>query len=64
MPSAVPGHAEGDANGNGCAVVGLVPSVFGALGLSDLFVPIFTGEDFEYYISLLEEKKSKFEGKN
>lgn len=64
MPSAVPGHAEGDANGNGCAVVGLVPSVFGALGLSDLFVPIFTGEDFEYYISLLEEKKAEYERKN
>ena len=61
MPSAVPGLPEGDANGNGCAVVGLVPSIFGALGLADLFVPIFTSDDFDYYVSLLTEKQENYD---
>ena len=64
MPSAVVGSSEGDANGNGCAVVGLIPSIFGALELSDVFVPVFDDDDFNYYLGLLSEKKREWEEKN
>lgn len=57
MPSAVPGYAEGDANGNGCALA-LFISIFGALGISDILVPIFDKDDFEYYVSLLEARRT------
>ena len=61
MPSAVPGLPEGDANGNGCAVVGLIPSIWGALGIPELLVPVFDEDDFKYYLSLLDEKRKEYE---
>lgn len=57
MPSAIPGSWEADANGNGCAVIGLVPSIFGALDAAEFFVPIFDGEDLAYVWTELERRR-------
>lgn len=57
MPVAVPYQWEGDGNATNIATVGTTNFVTSALGLGKYKVPLFTSEDGDRYLSLLEEKR-------
>jgi hypothetical protein len=50
---------EGDVNATHLASTGLLSGIYSGLGLSSLAVPIFSEDDGEKYIALLEEKRDK-----
>ena len=50
----MPETIEGDVNGGTIAVGGILGHMCVALGLDK--IPIYTGEDFEKYISAIKEK--------
>ncbi|MBQ8321179.1 MAG: hypothetical protein IJX92_02290 [Clostridia bacterium] len=58
MPVAVPYLWEGDGNATNIAIVGTTNFVTSALGLGAYKVPLFSTDDGERYLSLLEEKKN------
>jgi hypothetical protein len=63
-PVAVPGSREGDINGNCCASSAVVTSVYHALNISQYMVPMFTEEDLETFLNIIEKKeKDYFAGK-
>lgn len=63
-PVAVEGSREGDINGNCCASSAVVTSVYHALNISQYMVPMFTEEDLETFLNIIEKKeKDYFAGK-
>ena len=59
-PVAVPGSREGDINGNCCASSAVVTSVYHALNISQYMVPMFTEEDLETFLNIIEEKEKNY----
>jgi len=53
---------EGDVNATHLASTGLLSGIYGGLGLSDYKVPIFDEEEYNLYISLLEENRKRLLG--
>ena len=48
-------------NGAMCGSISLTSSVFKALDLDDLRVPLFTESDFDYFVETITEVKNKYE---
>ena len=59
-PVAVEGSREGDINGNCCASSAVVSSVYHALNLSQYMVPMFTEDDLENFLSIIEKKEKDY----
>jgi len=63
-PVAVVGSREGDINGNCCASSAVVTSVFHALNISSLMVPMFDEGDLKTFMDIVEERERAYnEGK-
>ena len=58
-PAAVPGTVEGDVNGMTC-VAAIIPSIYSALDLEELQVPLYTPEDYKRYIGLVMERDREY----
>ena len=60
-PTSMPGSNEGDVNGSACASSALISGVYYGLDLVDLKVPLYSGEDFKKYVSILEEREQSYQ---
>ena len=58
-PSAVPGTAEGDVNGNALTSYDIVHYITLALELDDYEIPMFTEEDRNVFVGIIEENREK-----
>ena len=54
-PVTVPRVPEGDVNGNCIATIGLVNSIYSALGLESDIVKIFTPEDGKIFVNIITD---------
>ena len=59
----VPGVHEGDVNATLMGCSELITTIYSALGLSDVRVPLYDAEDYESYLALLNAKMDECEGK-
>lgn len=60
-PVAIPGSREGDINGNCCASSATVRYVFQALGIEELMVPLFDGEDLRRFLDVVRTRESEWQ---
>ncbi len=59
-PVAVAGSREGDINGNCCASSAVVTSVYHALNLSELMVPMFDENDLKKFLAIVEKREENW----
>ena len=60
-PVAIVGSKEGDINGNCCASSAVVTSVFHALNLSSLMIPMFDEGDLKTFMDIVEEREAAWQ---
>ena len=60
-PVAIVGSREGDINGNCCASSAVVTSVFHALNLSSLMIPMFDEGDLKTFMDIVEEREAAWQ---
>ena len=60
MPVAIPGVIEGDVNATYIFTTGITRTIFAALDILDLYIPIFEPEDYEKFLSALPHPKEDF----
>ena len=62
-PVALADRREGDINGNSCASSAVINYVFRALGIDDIMIPLFDGEDLKRFLEMVEELEREFNEK-
>ncbi len=60
-PVAIVGSREGDINGNCCASTAVVTSVFHALNLSPLMIPMFDESDYKTFMDIVEAREAEWQ---
>ena len=58
--AAVSGSAEGDVNGTGCATA-IIPSIYNGLDLNEYKVPLYTPEDWDNFMSIVEKREAEWQ---
>ena len=62
-PCAVRGTAEGDVNGTSCGSAALISSIYDALRVLDFAVPVYSSEDMDRFLSIVEQRERDYQSK-
>lgn len=62
-PVALCNVREGDINGNCCASSAIINYVFRALGIDDISIPLFDGDDLKRFLEIVEERECEYNEK-